>query len=241
MQAGVFAERTAVQMGFQFVSRSVHGACGQLFRLLLSRQSAEWLVSGIGQQSGKNQNSYLEWFSMGIKTEGGKQRMRRERGMTLIELMIAMVVLMVGVMGSMALIAYSIGGNNRSKQQSNSVVVAQMLSEKISSQKASLSNGLTVSDCTGTSSAVSTAAGGGSLTSSGDVDFTQPAVAGYQMYFTDCGTNGRQMVYDVRWTITQPTTYTKLVIVSAKMKGAGTDVKMFSLPSTIRTLVGQGT
>jgi hypothetical protein len=49
------------------------------------------------------------------------------------------------------------------------------------------------------------------------------------------------MVYDVRWTITQPTTYTKLVIVSAKMKGAGTDVKMFSLPSTIRTLVGQGT
>jgi hypothetical protein len=61
------------------------------------------------------------------------------------------------------------------------------------------------------------------------------------MYFTDCGTNGRQMVYDVRWTITQPTTYTKLVIVSAKMKGAGTDVKMFSLPSTIRTLVGQGT
>jgi Tfp pilus assembly protein PilV len=178
---------------------------------------------------------------MGIKTEGGKQRMRRERGMTLIAILAAIVVLMVGVIGSMALIAYSIGGNNRSKQQSNSVVVAQMLSEKISSQKASLSNGLTVNDCTGTSSAVSTAAGGGSLTSSGDVDFTQPAVAGYQMYFTDCGTNGRQMVYDVRWTITQPTTYTKLVIVSAKMKGAGTDVKMFSLPSTIRTLVGQGT
>ena len=74
--------------------------------------------------------------------------------MTLIELMIAMVVLMVGVVGSMALIAYAIGGNGRSKQQSNSVVVAQMLTEKISSQKATLSNNLTVTDCIGTSSTV---------------------------------------------------------------------------------------
>jgi Tfp pilus assembly protein PilV len=159
----------------------------------------------------------------------------------LIELMIAMVVLLVGVMASMALIAYSIGGNNRSKQQSNSIVVAQMLSEKISSQKATLSNSLTVTDCTGTSNTVNTAAGGGALNSSGDVDLSQAVVTGYQMYFTDCGTSGRQMIYDVRWTITQPTNYTKLVVVTAKMKGAGTDSKVFSLPVTIRTLVGQGT
>ena len=43
-----------------------------------------------------------------------------ERGMSLIELMISLVVLMVGVVGSMSLIGLSIGGNGRSKQQSNS-------------------------------------------------------------------------------------------------------------------------
>ena len=116
-----------------------------------------------------------------------------------------------------------------------------MLTEKISSQKATLSNNLTVTDCAGNSSTVFTAAGGPALNSAGEEDFTQAAVTGYQMYFTDCGTSGRQMVYDVRWTITQPTTYTKLVVVSAKMNKAGTDSKVFSLPVTIRTLVGQGT
>jgi hypothetical protein len=88
---------------------------------------------------------------------------------------------------------------------------------------------------------VQTAAGGGALTSAGDVDMTQAAVTGYQMYYTDCGTSNRQMIYDVRWTITQPSTYTKMVIVTAKMKGAGTDVKTFSLPVSVRSLVGQGT
>jgi len=163
--------------------------------------------------------------------------------MTLIELMIAMVVLLVGVLSSLALIAYAMGGNGRSKQQSNATVIAQMLTEKISSQTAVLSNNLTVYDCTGNANTVYTAAGGGSLTSSGGVDFTQAAVTGYQLYYTDCGTSGRQMVYDVRWTITQPTTYTKVVVVSAQLKNAAstTNPTMYSPAVTVRTIVGQGT
>lgn len=168
---------------------------------------------------------------------------KQQRGMTLIELMIAMVVLLVGVVGSMGLIAYAIGGNGRSKQQSNATAVAQMMVEKISSQKATLTNSLTVTDCAGTSSTVQTAVGGQALNSSGEEDFTGTAVTGYQMYFTDCGTNGRLMIYDVRWTITQPTTYTKLLVVSAQLKNAAgtTNPTMYSLPVTIRTLIGQGT
>jgi len=183
----------------------------------------------------------MERYIMELKHLKYKKTLRNERGMSLIELMIAMVVLLVGIVGSMALIAYAIGGNGRSRQQSNATVIAQMVSEKISSQKASLSNSLSITDCTATSTTVQTAAGGGALTSAGDVDMTQAAVAGYQMYYTDCGTSNRQMIYDVRWTITQPSTYTKMVIVTAKMKGAGTDVKTFSLPVSVRSLVGQGT
>jgi prepilin-type N-terminal cleavage/methylation domain-containing protein len=183
----------------------------------------------------------MERFFMELKKQERTAKSRSQRGMTLIELMIAMVVLLVGVIGSLALIAYAIGGNSRNKQQSNATVIAQMMSEKISSQKATVSNNLTVTDCTNTGSTVYTAAGGGSLTSSGDVDLTQAAVTGYQMYYTDCGSSGRQMIYDVRWTITQPTAYTKLIVVTAKMKGAGNDSKVFAQPVTIRTLVGQGT
>jgi Tfp pilus assembly protein PilV len=170
-----------------------------------------------------------------------KARTRNERGMTLIELMIALIVLLVGVVGSMALVAISIGSDGRSRQQSNSTALSQMLTEKISSVKASASPVLTVTDCVGNSYTVYTAAGGSALTSSGDVDFTQTAVANYQMLYTDCGTNGRQITYDIRWNIQQTSSYVKYVTVSSKLKNAGGDLKFFSLPVTVRALVGQGT
>ena len=170
-----------------------------------------------------------------------KARARNERGMTLIELMIALVVLLVGVVGSMSLVALSIGSDGRNRQQSNSTALSQMLTEKISSVKASTSPVLTVTDCVGNSYTVDTAAGGSALTAAGDVDFTQATVADYSMLYTDCGTNGRQMTYDLRWNIQQTSSYVKFVTVSSRMKNAGGDLKFFSLPVTVRTLVGQGT
>lgn len=162
--------------------------------------------------------------------------------MTLIELMIAMVVLLVGVVGTMSLAAISIGGNGRNRQQSNATVLAQMVSEKISSVKANTASpNITITDCLGNSTTVYTVAGGAPLNSSGDVDFSQSAVTGYQMLYTDCGTRGRQITYDVRWNITQPTPYVKLLVVSAKMQYAGTALRFFSLPVSVRGLVGQGT
>src|SRR5260370_33481913 len=110
--------------------------------------------SGIGKQGRKEQWPAMERYIMELKPLKYKQALRKERGMTLIELMIAMVVLLVGIVGSMALIAYAIGGNGRSRQQSNATVIAQMISEKISSQKAVLNNNLTVYDCTGTGTTI---------------------------------------------------------------------------------------
>lgn len=165
----------------------------------------------------------------------------QQQGMSLIELMISMVVLLVGLMGSMSLVALSMGGNGRSRQQSNSTVLAQMTAEKISSAKASISPTLTITDCAGNSNTVFTAAGGSPLASSGDIDFTQAPVASYQMVYTDCGTAGRYANYDVRWNIQQVTPYVKLLVVSTKLQGGGGDLKYFSLPVTVRTLIGQGT
>ena len=167
--------------------------------------------------------------------------LRKQRGMTLIELMIAMVVLLVGMVGSLALVSISVGGNGRNRQQSNSTVISQMLAEKISSVKASASPVLTITDCTGAAFNVNTAAGGGALNANGDVDFTQAQVASYSMFYTACGTSGRQMTYDVRWTVQQTTPYVKFITVTTRLKNAGNDLKIYSPVVTIRTMVGQGT
>jgi prepilin-type N-terminal cleavage/methylation domain-containing protein len=191
------------------------------------------------EQGRKDKSFGLERFNMAL-IQRRKKAPRNERGMSLVELMIAMVVLLVGLVGSMSLVAISMGNNGRSKQQSNSTIVAQGITEKIASMRATLAPVLPVTDCAGNAFNVNTVAGGSPVTASGDIDFTQAPVAGYQMLYTDCGTNGRQLIYDIRWNIQQPTPNVKILVVSAKRQTTGTDLKVFSLPVTIRTLIGQG-
>lgn len=199
----------------------------------------------LGKQGGEDQSFALERYNMELRLRRNKL-IRKERGMSLIELMIAMVVLLVGLVGSLALVATAVGNNKRSRLQGNSTIVAQMITEKISSVKATTSPLLTVPDCVGNLLNISTTAPGGSpLNAQGDVDFTLPPVAGYQALYTDCGSNGRQFVYDVRWNIQQPTANVKFLTVTAQKAnvnvGANWDLKYVSFPVTIRTLIGQGT
>ncbi len=171
-----------------------------------------------------------------------------QRGMSLIEMMIACVVLLVGVLAMAALMPLAIGTNSRNRQQSNSTVIAQMLMEKILSVPPGAPTP-TLSDCTGTSTTI-TASGsatgsGGTLLSSGDIDFSQTAgsagdPAGYYMLYTACGTNGRQSTYDVRWNIKSPSPYVELIVVSAKLQGANGNLSLFSPAVTIRSMIGQG-
>jgi Tfp pilus assembly protein PilV len=171
-----------------------------------------------------------------------------QSGTSLIELLMAMFVLAVGVLASAFLIPYSLGSNGRNKQQSNSTVIAQMVMEKITSAP-SAGGALTITDCAGAVTTINiTGSAGGTgaaLLASGDVDFSQAigsagAPVGYYMQYTTCGTTGRQVMYDVRWNIQTPSSYVRLVTISAKQSGAGTDLKYFSLPVTIRSMVGQG-
>jgi Tfp pilus assembly protein PilV len=169
-----------------------------------------------------------------------------QEGLTIIELMIAMFVLAVGILGSMSLVIMAINGDFRSKQQSNSTALAQMVTEKIMSIPAWTSPTLTLTDCTNTNFNIATAAGGGALNSSGDVDFTQAKVTSYNMAYTDCGTANRQMTYDVRWRVDAVAgdVYVKLLTVSARLNtvtNGATAGSVFGPVVTIRTIVGQGT
>jgi Tfp pilus assembly protein PilV len=201
------------------------------------------MVCCLREQGRKDQNYALERYIMAL-IQRRKKAIRNERGMSLVELLIAMVVLLVGLVGSMALVAISMANNGRSRQQGNSTIVSQLITEEISSVRATISPVLNMTDCAGNAFNVSTAPGGSLLTASGDVDFTKAPVANYQVLYTDCGTVGRQVTYDVRWSIQQPTPNVKFLTVSTqKLNVSQTrfDLKYFSLPVTIRTLIGQGT
>ena len=186
-----------------------------------------------------------------MELKRGKKNFRaanNQDGLTIIELMIAMVVLAVGILGSMSLVIMAINGDFRSKQQSNSTALAQMVTEKIMSIPAWNNTTLTITDCTATGHSVSTTAtttgAGAALTSSGDVDYTQAKVANYNMAYTDCGTANRQMTYDVRWNIKSIDTYAKLLTVSARLNAVtngATSGSVFGPVVTIKTIIGQGT
>lgn len=169
---------------------------------------------------------------------------RQQGGMTLIELMIAMLVLAVGILAAMGLVVRAISGDAWSKQLSNNTVLAQTVVERIMAVPAQNTVPVTITDCASNTSNVAIVAGGAPLNSNGEVDFTQAAVTSYQMYYTDCDTNGRQATYDIRWNvqaIANSLGNVKLLTVSTKLKNAGSSPILFAPEATVRTIVGQGT
>src|SRR6202035_44912 len=196
----------------------------QLLRLLPDGH-ANWQswVGGGGCHEGRKDKSYdVDRCVMELKQ---RNKWSKQRGTSLIELMIACVVLVVGVAAVAGIIPIAIGANYRNRQQSNSTVISQMVMEKILSVPAGTSPVLVISDCVPTAFNVNTtgsagAGSGATLLASGDVNFTVAAPAVYSMLYTACGPAGTQAsVYDVRWNIQAPSAFVKLITVSAKLKG----------------------
>jgi prepilin-type N-terminal cleavage/methylation domain-containing protein len=174
----------------------------------------------------------------------------RQSGMSLIELMIAMVVLVVGMLALMTLVTTSTGSNNRNKLDTTGTLVAEKVLDGIA---ATQNTTFTMTDCNpagvttwtiGSAPAASPGAGA-SVTSNGNIDFTQAysgVTANYKMRYVSCGVGGTQATYDVRWNVLRLTDYTKLVTVSARQLGVNptnTNLPFFSPPITLRTIAGQ--
>ena len=179
-------------------------------------------------------------------------REKSENGMTIIELMIAMLVLAVGLGGITILLTGSIASNNRSSKDSTATMLAQMVVEQISAQHVYSSATITVTDCAGTAWSVATAPGaspngaGATLSASGVIDQTQlyaNITANYAMKYVDCANGGPKMTYDVRWNVmsVSTNTSTRLITASARLLNSPAGQlgnQFFALPVNLRGIGG---
>jgi len=144
--------------------------------------------------------------------------------MSIIELLIAMSVLSVGMLGAMAMILAGMQSNSRNKNDSAAVVLDQEILEMFATYQFYPTNGyVVVTDCGTTAASVhwanvvqgTTAVGGAGArlytaataprpSMVGDIDWTQPppafatnGVRGYAMTYQTC--NGD--TYEVRWNV----------------------------------------
>jgi prepilin-type N-terminal cleavage/methylation domain-containing protein len=190
---------------------------------------------------------------MPIRREAGKRtvsangpRKPSMRGFSLIELMIAMAVLSVGLLGGIVVIGVATANNGRSKLHTTAVTLAESTMEKIVAIPKSAAGAAaqtSITDCAGHLFNVQTAPGGAALISggafAGTIDFSQPAPADYSMAYVMCS-SGAGVVYDVRWRIDSgPTPSTQVVTVSAKpLTGNTAPAAQLTLPFTLRQLRG---
>jgi prepilin-type N-terminal cleavage/methylation domain-containing protein len=119
---------------------------------------------------------------------------KSSRGFTLVELIVAMFVLAIGVLGGMIMIIMGMTRDNTNRMDTTATNAAQAVLEQIAAVPANVDTTVLVTDCVPTAHPVLTAgsAGGTGATlltdGSGNVDFSAAPVANYQTPFTVCGT-----------------------------------------------------
>lgn len=173
----------------------------------------------------------------------------RQSGMSMVELLIAMLVLVVGMMGSMILVRTAIVNNNRNKLDTTATALAQMVLEQISSRPATTNTPIIINDCAGVPRTINPNVGGATLIPSGfnmgNIDFGNQnfaaVPAGYATQYITCGNANSQVTYEIRWNVTAMTGFTKLVTVSARKQIATAtgSLPYFSVPVTLRGIAGQ--
>ena len=189
-----------------------------------------------------------------LNLHASRARRTGQRGSILIETLMAMVVLTIGLGGLLALLTTAMATNNRSGEDTTSLMVSEHVMEQISAQPADSITPLSIKDCAGTAWSISTAdafKGGGNsnsyggnganLLSDGTVDWTQTYAsmpAGYRMQYTSCGAGGRQTTFDVRWDVIRMSSYSRMIVVSARPDGSKMGGVRYVTPFSLRTIGG---
>jgi prepilin-type N-terminal cleavage/methylation domain-containing protein len=170
-----------------------------------------------------------------------KKPRREQQGFTLIEMMIAILVILVGLVAVAQLVATSIFLNTANREDSTAMVMAQNEINQFAAQPLSTfsyNDTYTPSHtCTLGSSGTVNAWVGSPLATSGDnrqvIDFTQAAVNGYNFTMADPN-DPYNANYEVRWAVyTFSGTSGKRFIVGVRRQGGNRPL----LPVNLDTMV----
>jgi hypothetical protein len=188
-----------------------------------------------------------------------------ESGLSMLELLIAMTVLAVGMLGCVVMILAGVQSNSRNKNDTTAVVLDQEILEMFATYKNYPTSGfVAINDCgVGVASvhnasvvqAAGPAGAGATLYTAataplpgnvGDINWTAAgpalatnAVTGYAMQYQAC--NGD--VYEVRWNVMEvspnPSSRISLLTVSSRQTAAGAthNATLFATPTTLKTLI----
>lgn len=163
-----------------------------------------------------------------------------ETGFSLIEVMIAMVVLGVGLMGSIGMICMAAASNGGSKLNTTASTLAESTMEKIVAMHQGVNGGAaltSLTDCKGNTFSMDTTVSN-NPPDPGVIDFRQPPIPNYSMLYVMCN-SGQDMTYDVRWRVDPgPSPATELVTVSVKSGVSAGPAAALARPITLRTLRG---
>jgi prepilin-type N-terminal cleavage/methylation domain-containing protein len=147
-----------------------------------------------------------------------------QRGFTLVELMIAAVVFLVGISAVIQLVPAAMQSNLQNRVDTSSVVIAQREMDQMTAQPLS---GTSFTDADGNvcslgSSASPNVVVGSPLTQFGNfvkIDFTSAKVTGYNFLFTN-PQNPTDGGYDVRWAVITQVTASSQVVSKRFIVGA---------------------
>src|SRR5882672_1404336 len=100
-------------------------------------------------------------------------RQKNSAGFSLVELMIAVSILAVAILGGMTMIVLGIARNGGNRMDTAATNVAQTVLEDIASASPKSNATLTITDCAGNNIQITTTAGGSpTVASTGDIDFS---------------------------------------------------------------------
>jgi len=174
----------------------------------------------------------------------------KQRGFSILEMLIAVVVLMVGALGVAQLIPFSLSNNTSNRGDSTGLVIAQRELEQFLQQPVTATtytNTTNVDDpcyqpvvCNLGSNAFNQYVGS-PTTQVGTrrmIDFTQAKVAGYNVTYRDAQ-DPTKSAYDVRWAVwtngNAGIITSKRILISVRRDGPGE----FILPTTLDVMVSK--
>jgi prepilin-type N-terminal cleavage/methylation domain-containing protein len=177
------------------------------------------------------------------KRNAHSTKQRAQRGFTLIELMIAVVVLVVGVVAVAQLVPAAIFLNSRNRADSSSLVYAQREMDQFVNQPLTTPAPYTFTDqqgnvCNLGGATVFNAVVGSPVTTVGghvSINFTGGQVAGYSYYYTD--PLDATTRYDVRWAVINTgvagSVYSRRFILGVQKSAGDTPLPPVTLDSTV--------